>query len=322
MRLASLARKIKATPTKIAEIAKSQEIELDRGSNTKLSEEQIQLILSELGVELVLEKEEIEIKTEEKQIEVSELALKEHAEKTDATKKAIEKDIDSYDTLPILNATEPVANAIDEIAALDPDIIDEQAERPEKIMAHSSEENGEELENTTESIQEATEVIKPPKIHLQGLTVKGKIDLPEPKPKEEKKIEEKKEKKGDNIGPDGIIYTRGPKREHRSKNKRNKQHRKKKDPNFNPIEAERKKKAREEEREKQQRLKAQKKAKARHYEQIVKKKKPIPRKVEYPVKPKVNDETLKNNEAVPNRSSKQKKEKKGVLAKFWQWMNT
>ena len=127
-------------------------------------------------------------------------------------------------------------------------------------------------------------LIKAPKVYLPGLTVKGKIDLPEPKPKVAKTEEESDEK--------------------------GKRKRKRKDDN--PIARKRKREERENERQKQKEWRQLKEKKRQHYMKTVATKAAPPPK---PRKPK-------KTEASPSKRSAQPEQKMNALQRFWKWMNT
>ncbi len=150
------------------------------------------------------------------------------------------------------------------------------------------------------------EVIKAPKIELEGLKVIGKIDLPEPKPKPEKVVEEAPKKE-----------ERRKPRENRAAN-RNGRGRHQKSGNGNSIEEERKRQERIAQRRKRDELARIKKKKEAHYKQKLKSR-PVAQK---PKKAPIQPERVKTEAPVvyQNKPSVQAT-KKGPLKRFWSWLN-
>ena len=302
MRLASLARKITVTPSQISSYLEESGVALLQGSNTKLSDDQIEQVLTHFNKELPEQKELVEPEVVEEITE--QVLIEEQAEEPEV--EAQEEEIQESEESPVVEET-----IVEEITAPEP-----EPTFVDPSYLSKKEEDDEELGITEKAaLDENIEIIKPPKVKLQGLTVKGKIDLPEPKIKEE--VEEETPKEEELIDPDKIIYTRGPKRE---KRKPRDQKKRRKDPNYNPLEAERKRKARMAEQEEEKRLKARKKAKAQHYKKTVVKK-------SVSKKPQTNlpADTPSPSVPVATKPSKRVEKKapsKNIFGKFWRWMNT
>lgn len=324
MRLGTLARKINITPSQLTSFLESKSIELPSGTNTKLTEEQIEQVLEHFKATL-----------ESEPVEVEEAP----AQPTDThTQETV--DMETFDPEPIAMATkdedsEPalaeeetptrktlVSDSFAEIAL--PHELEDQSDRteeelaseePEDVVDSNEQEEEEtsapkvpfeidpEIESSAEraAYDDTIEVIKPQKVVLPGLKVKGKIDLPEPKVKSEETEESKEAKPYD---PNEIITTTGPKRERRQrpKNRRGKKYRK----DYNPLEAERRRKAKEEKKQKEEAERRKKKAKARHYKQTVNPSQPVSAK-----KKKTRKEEIRKEQTSGN-----------VLKRFWRWMNT
>ncbi|MFY0624939.1 MAG: hypothetical protein JXR07_01510 [Reichenbachiella sp.] len=332
MRLASLARKIKITPSKLSEFLIDQKIDLTQGSNTKLTDAQVAQTLLHFGKELPSEKTteteppsvevvEIENDTAEavEELEPIEDTIdpKEEIEETSEAKKNQIKDLNVPDEETVVDDSK-IVSVIEES-------IEEEEEEEEGNLLKEDEsvtivdpsylnkrhEDDDELGLTEKAaLDENVKIIKPPKVKLQGLTVKGKIELPEPKVKIEVEKEEINEEEKP-IDPDKIIYTSGPQRDRTRKPK--KHNKRKRDSNFNPLEEERKRKANKEKREEERRLKALKAAKAKHYKTTVVQKKQTAKKIN---KPKELAKTV-------NSVSRQKPSPtNNPLKRFWRWMNT
>lgn len=331
MRIASLARKIKLSPSKISAYAESIGVDMSRGSNSKLSEEQIEQILEHFNASLPVEQPETleaetlvdqperketvteplsvdseEIVTEETEsnIEEPELIEEETVEETPEPQVSNEQstEIETTDT-PI---SETVSNETPEEVTDEPVLtIDETTLAPD----HENNEE-EELSYAEQlALDKNTSVITPKKVQLQGLTVKGKINLPEPKPKVEETSPEEKETekvKEAPVSPDGIRYTTGPDR--RRKKPQNKKYKKKRKEE-NPVEAARQKQKLEEERKERQRQKRVKQQKTEHYQNQVSDKQLAIKKPKKKTKKPVETKT-----SLPPTNN--------VFKKFWRWMNT
>lgn len=108
------------------------------------------------------------------------------------------------------------------------------------------------------------EVIKAPKVELSGLKVLGKIDLPEPKKKEEPKVEgEEATQPGSEAPARTGRPPRGPREQRRQRESR-------REPRQNSIAAQREREAEEAKRKREEQLKREKERKTQHYLKNVK----------------------------------------------------
>jgi hypothetical protein len=130
------------------------------------------------------------------------------------------------------------------------------------------------------------EVIKAPKVELQGLKVLGKIDLPEPKKKE---------------GTEQTAENR-PARERREKKffERREKH--------NPIALQREREEREAEQKRQEKLKAEKELKTKRYLNKV--------------KPQTAKPVRLLREDVEEMRFEEEPQPKSMLGRFWKWLRT
>ena len=144
---------------------------------------------------------------------------------------------------------------------------------------------------------------------MQGLIVKGKIELPKPPVKKEKEENEKEQPviaKKKTYDRDKIITTQGPQSDRGNKPKNYKGKKYNKD--YNPLEAARKKKEWEEKKKESLEVKKKKTARSKHY--------------------KANIQTLPASKTIKKKVIKQVVKKKEVkiegnaFQKFWRWMNT
>lgn len=355
MRLGTLARKISITPSKLTAFLESQKIELPSGTNTKLTEEHIALILEhfqvtlepeipeeapvvemveeptavtkpeeEEKVEVQAAVEEPEIKEEDKIEEVDQKELVAEVKETSDEIKPPEEEIvkstkssNSFAEIALPHELEEseslfeddhteIETVVDEMIE---DEIEEAIEEEEEYIPQIPDDLDPEIESYVERLayDKNIKVIKPPKVKLQGLTVKGKIDLPEPKVETET-IEEPKEEKQKAYNPDEIITTTGPNQDRKRKPKNYKGKKFNKD--YNPVESARRKKEWEEKKRIEQEEKRKKKAKEKHYKKIAK---PVATAPVAKKKPK---------KVLVKKKQQQQKPTGNMLQRFWRWMNT
>lgn len=331
MRLGTLARKIGITPSKLTTFLESQNTDLSSGTNTKLTDQEIQLVLEHYQATLEPEapepapteeikeepvavveepKEEIEITSEEPKEEV--VAIVEEPEISQKEEEPKSKVSESFAEIALPHELEE--QQAEKEVSVENELIEaseetKEDEPEEEYVPQIPEDLDPEIESYVERLayDENIEVIKPAKVKLQGLTVKGKIDLPEPKVETETTEAPKKEEKK-SYDPDEIITTTGPRRDRKRKPKNYKGKKFNKD--YNPIEAARKKKEWEDKKRKEQEERRKKKAKAQHYKETVKSASSTPTKK----KPK---------KVVAKKKQQQTQQPAGnMLQRFWRWMNT
>lgn len=336
MRLGTLARKISITPSKLTAFLESQNIDLSSGTNTKLTDIQIELVLehydasleaAEPEVEQVEEpvtaielKEQTSVKeepTQEIEDVVQEVKKEESSTPTEApieeNKEEISKVTESFAEIALPHELEEGSpnSTTSETEKEEAENKEGQTEQQEEVayVPQVPEDLDPEIESYVERLayDENIEVIKPAKVKLQGLTVKGKIDLPEPKVETETPEEPKKEEKKV-YNPDEIITTTGPRRDRKRKPKSYKGKKFNKD--YNPVEAARKKKEWEEKKRKEKEERRKKKAKELHYKKVVK---PVAAAPATKKKPK----KVKTKKKQP-----QQQPAGNMLQRFWRWMNT
>jgi len=146
----------------------------------------------------------------------------------------------------------------------------------------------------------ATEVIKAPKIELSGLKVLGKIDLPEPKKKEQKPTEaEGPTEKASSVEPGSKPGKQPFQRRNKPDNR----------PRKNPIELQREREAQEERAKKQELAKREKENRTEYYQRRMKS---VPTKAAKLV-----------NEPVESLTAEELREPpKTLLGKFLRWLTT
>lgn len=157
MRLGQLSRKIGVQPSRISTFLEEKNYTLEAGSNSKLTEEQGELIKAHF--DYVEEETVPAVNNTELNKEI--VPIVDVLQKEEATKKA-----------------EPLEDGEETSESDTREIIEK-----ELVAEINNEKNVEELEYATETDED--KVIRAPKLKLEGLKVVGKIDLPEPKVKEE-----------------------------------------------------------------------------------------------------------------------------------------
>ena len=151
------------------------------------------------------------------------------------------------------------------------------------------------LEDPDESLLEDPDVlIKAPKVHLPGLTVKGKIELPEPKPKPEKEVREE-----DEASENTDRRRRGHQRGRKRKDK-------------NPVAAARIREERKAERKKKAEEAQNKARKKKFYQENIQSKSTPPKK----------KSPRKDPQPEPKKETRTPEAKPNALQRFWKWMNT
>jgi hypothetical protein len=192
MRLGQLARKINISPSDIESLLMDAQLNAESGINTRLTGEQVQLVLQHFAPKLM------------------DTELEEIIESPD-------EDIQPTGHTPI-----------DSVSAEKDSMSDVKESSSDSVLP---------------------ELIKAPKIELQGLKVLGKIDLPEPKkkPEPEQKPAEKSEIKTERSSDQPFTAFRKPK------------------PYLNPIEAQRLREAREAEKRKKIEARKKKELKTQAY---------------------------------------------------------
>ena len=292
MRLGQLARQLNINTSDIVSLLNEHDITINDHPNVKIEGEPEQIVLGKFGQEKKPEKAETEITVDLQVIEESA-----------PTTELLESPLTEEE--PITFEEEQIAA----VAEIEPSIPQEEESKemiePQELnMPDAPEENHENLETSIELVTEETnesnlnidedEVIRAPKISLEGLKVVGKIDLPEPKIKEQPTKENddfKPKRKSKHYRSD---QTEEEREARRIRNKEIKERRLQK----------------EKEREQQEREERERKAKEEFYRKKL-----------------VTEKAQKNKKAKRKDSQKEvkqilKSENKTAFGKFWQWLNT
>lgn len=291
MRLGQLSRKTGIKSEEIVEFLASQEIEVKSGSNAKVDDVHLPMIYSHFQIEL------------------------DESQSSEANSETVE-DVQNKPTEPLTET----ADAAQEIAEFHADIDIHEEFSQEEIEAFKKQAEESKIVEPVEETEptEKRDLIKAPKLNLPGLTVVGKIDLPEPKAKEEEKPEDQVDtesaKPKSDEDPDALkVITEKDLRRERGQQRarpRRKQRPKRK-PNVNPVELERRKAQKEAERQKRLKLEAEKERKRQHYEKTVQK---APIKTDKR-KPEPQKPTIEQKESVEPKQSK------NIIARFWRWLD-
>ncbi|HET8860299.1 hypothetical protein [Marivirga sp.] len=276
MRLAQAARKLSITTEDIIDFLEIRGIIVEKDSNTKLEEKAVQMLWKYFEVE---EENKAELQVFKEEDETS--ALKEEAKE----KENIEKPVDD------------LQDKIEEST------VEEEEDKSNQIEAEKERESDKKSFKTVDELLEDGGndvghdfVIKAPKVELKGLNVVGKIELPEPKPKNEsskKKDEESKSKKSIQRPSSRKTIERRQQRE------------------LSPTEI-RKREKQKEARKREQAEKEKKQKREKFYKEKILK----PKQIEQKAKPKKKKSTPIEPEI------EQRPKPKTVLGKFWRWLNT
>ncbi len=265
MRLTTLARKLKITPSKLIDFLFEHDFQVDKGVNTKLNEETVLFIKSHF--ELEEEIESIPEQQEEKEIEAD-------------PKEKIENLKESTETNNEKPATSDIAIPIDS----EP----KQEEKHDESPLATAELKAGTIEDLEEGKAEEIDLIKVKKVKLEGIKVVGKIELPEKQKKEAPK----------KAGPEVETPVK-PKKEQGSKraNHPRKKYQKGRK-NRKPLSYEEKLKIEERNKKRQlrEKLKKEKERKKAHYEQTVKAK--VTSKSQKKKKKRQSDQHIKKQQEI------------------------
>lgn len=315
MRLAQAARNLSITTDDIVTFLAKKDIIIEKDSNTKLDENSINILFEYFDSDIPLKKEvEIAPVSVETNLE-EELALQ--TKEIDLQKDEAESPIKEDNIVKPDNSQEEQAKQ-DPKEAQEPDDLNESLTVKENVIEEESININKEDENQQgkqvpaistskkyktvadlledEQDEDYDVVIKAPKVSLQGLNVLGKIDLPEPKPKQEKVEDQKGEKKEQN-------KNRSPRRSASRSTRKE----------LTPQQLREREKKKELRKREEVERKAKKKREAFYKEQILKPKQEQQKKKK--PKQKKAAEKIKNHiqpKPIP----------KTVLGKFWRWLNT
>ena len=316
MRLRQLARKLSVNEDKIRGTLLSElQVELPEGPNIKLEDEHVNF-LSERFAPLVEETPEEEASIEETVESSTEPAVvAEEQSEEESTPEVVEETAEAEET-ETEEASEDTPTEV---------MPEEAIEEATEVVAEESEGSDDAEGSEDEPIaNEVDGVIRKPVVELPGLTVVGKIDLPEPVEREMPQIE-----------IDGVMYDKKPGRKRREDERRKKKtgwdDDKKPNENRRPVrkmsrrvEKPKTEYTADQKREEEiKRLKAlrerdleYRKAKAKeHYNERFKPKGPQPKKK----KPKKVKEAEEKRQM---QTAKPKAEPKSGLGKLWRWFNS
>ena len=257
MRLSSLSRRLKIKPSELGTFYENRAITLTSGTNSKLTEEQINLALVNYGYEGSLDS------------------------------------ISGDDVVELLPENEPSTESIVDTE----EVLINQTRNEEPIVIMPPIEDLTQLIKNDEVIEtsEEPEIIKATKVLLKGLTVKGKIELPNSQIKEvTKTITTEK------LTSKNTLNVVKPLSEQ-----------------FNPLEDERKSKAKKQQLLRKQEKSIIKEAKRRKYLEMHAITTPLPKKEKTKKVVIKRSHITKNNTAsVPSTS------KGNLLQQLWRWLNT
>ena len=309
MRLGQLSRQTGIKSTEIVEYLFKQGISVKSGSNAKIDDEYVELIYSAFDVAQPEEPE-----TETTDLEVTEYADPPVIESSDLP--VIEEEIEIPETKI---ATEVDLDPHSEIAALYEGIDDEEEFSAEEIDAIKAklEAKKQTKEQTKEQPikPENPNLIKAPKVSLQGLKVVGKIDLPEPKVKEV--IEPDQEPEGDVADTSKPVEVVQRKRNAPAQNRKPNRNRK---PALNPVELQRQREEKAARERKKRELRKQKERKRKHYQKQTQEKKQAKTEVKKEQTKSVEVEVMVKPRA-PKATNKKEVKGGNIISRLWRWLD-
>ncbi len=310
MRLAQAARNLSITTDDIVTFLAKKDIEIERDSNTKLDENSIHLLFKYFDADIPVKKSELndtELISEKKDIEIEnsytdlDNTTVESTEEETLNIQDIEAEIDH-------TKIDDVETEVNESIMENEDIAETEEQKEQSFVKEG--ENSDAPLGTSQKYKTVADlledesnidddvVIKAAKVSLQGLNVLGKIDLPEPKSKQEKEESPKRIKKDNS-------KNRSPKRAvSRSSRKE-----------LTPQQLREREKKKEIRKKEEEERRAKKKREEFYKEQILKPKQ------EQQKKKKPKQKLKKSAHSVENKSTV-KPLPKSILGKFWRWLNT
>ena len=276
MRLRQLARKLQVQPKQLIAVLSKNGHEIENDPNFKLTEAQEALILKTIPL------------PEDENIELAKEAV---IEAVEVPKEVVEE----------------VETPTEEIVTPKPKVEAPKEKKPAKTKEVPKVYS---LEKEEQEKHKDVELIKAPKLKLEGLKVLGKIDLPEPKVKEKTTTPETDENK-----------EKGTQRKAAHNRTNNRQDRKRQHQRSRPnsVELERRKAEKEAKQKKQAEEKRLKELKAKHYKETVQAK----LKAQNPKKKKtqVAENKAPTTSTKPSKHKPQAQKPKKGLRKLWAWLN-
>jgi hypothetical protein len=238
MRLGQLARKLAIIPAEIVDFLAMNNIRIDESTNTRLEHEQLMLVINHFA------------------------PARAEEFNTPATDET--QDIPEEINSPRVEAVVPGTIVPEPVISV-PDIQQEMAVIEERNIIPDAEQ------------EQKIEVIKAPKVELAGLKVLGKIELPEPKKKEQKPATESVESTATSSTPDSTGSPAGDQRSDSKEGRRKSHHKsdrtsdqRNKRPRKNPIALQREREAHQAQLKREAEAKNEKERRTLYYQNRVK----------------------------------------------------
>ena len=294
MRLGQIKRSYGIEPSKVVNFLKKKEIDISKHPNSKVTEEQLEWILEAFKEEIVLENEVKQESVDTVEEEVVEEVIK--------------------DSITVEQKKEP---KIGEVIELPTSSTKTLTKKHDLISTNEEEEN--------------IEVIRAPKVEIEGVKVLGKIDLPEPKKIEKKEEVEEEKVIQEEVEIDPLAHIHPSKRAKMKvddviaqlpevKNQQGdvtEENNKAKSKKAKEIKTDKPKSKKKKQIERDEKLKAAQKAREEQ-EYIKKHGKPKHQKQNSPKRIQVRaDGTI-----IPKHEVQEESKKQGFFARFWRWFNT
>jgi hypothetical protein len=237
MRLGQLARKLSVSPAEVTALLAGKNIQIEEGINTRLTDEQLTLIVHHYGKVL------------------SAVTLAEEPVVEEGTAPMPEEQTDAIVQEPVQEASSSLQEQVAGQVVISDSAVQQAGV---DIMQHAD-----------VSADERPTLIKAPKVELSGLRILGKIELPQPKKKE---ASEKQEGEAGTEKPELPVQKdrRQSIRDDRDSGRRQPRNRQGERPRKNPVAAQREREAREAEDNRQELARQEKERRTQYYQQRVK----------------------------------------------------
>ena len=292
MRLGQLSRQTKLNTSDIVEYLADQGITIKSGSNAKVNDEYVELVYSGFNLEPPAETSETEVAADVNEPE-SEGALEQSTETLVET-----------DDVPVIS--DPHSEISDLYEGLD----DDEEFSAEEIVEIKARIEAKKIAKDEADRPENPNLIKAPKVSLQGLKVIGRIDLPEPKVKKELQEEEAVTVEDKVEAPKPVEVVRHKKR-NAGRNRQSSHNRK---ADINPVELQRQRAEKAVRERKKRELRKEKERKRKHYHKVTQEKKKEVIRKEKPLveaTPEVKKPVLKPKKVTRGN----------FMSRFWRWLD-
>ena len=290
MRLGQLSRQTGLRSAEIVDFLADQKIIIKSGSNAKVDNEYVELVYSGFNLQPPVD-------VEEKKVEPTE------PESESESQDSSEADVVIED-IPLSR------DAHSEINELFDGLEEEEEFSAEEVTAIKEKIEAQKIAKEEADRPENPNLIKAPKVSLQGLKVVGKIDLPEPKVKEEVvETEESAEVQVEKPKPIEVVR-------HKKRNSgQNRQSQRNRNANINPVELQRQKDEKVARQRKKRELRKEKEIKRQYYHKLNQDKKKEKEAIRKET-PSVEATDIKKPALKPKKVTRG-----NFISRLWRWLD-